>query len=353
MNSLMKREKEFSRRMKKISVIVPVYNVEPYIDRCIESIVNQDYTDLEIILIDDGSHDGSGAICDRWAEKDNRIAVIHKANEGLGMARNTGLEVATGDYIAFVDSDDWIDYDMYSTLINKALLYEADIVFCGHHIEYSPGKWKDVRDVEDTKVFNESEIYELSLKFISGMHNEAHTYMMSVWHSIYNKKIIETQFFSEREVVSEDLHFQLSAILKSKRVVCIPEAYYYYALNKNSLSHTFHFNKFHLYQNLSKHIENLYGNSDGKRIAHTFYFYTSLWIIRQIVSHDSIRIKNKKKYLKTIVQDSFWRFASKDFCCSHSYFRCFSTLMRLSVGNMAYYIAWLDYWGVCKKFKFK
>ena len=96
-----------------ISVIVPVYNVEEYLDRCIESIVNQTYKNLEILLIDDGSTDNSYNICDKWAKKDNRIKVVHKENGGVSSARNVGLDVATGDYIGFVDSDDYISIDMY------------------------------------------------------------------------------------------------------------------------------------------------------------------------------------------------------------------------------------------------
>lgn len=96
-----------------ISIIVPVYNVEKYLERCIESIVNQTYKDIEIILVDDGSPDNCSVICDRYAEKDNRIKVIHKQNGGLINARKSGLEIAQGDYIGFVDSDDWIEPEMY------------------------------------------------------------------------------------------------------------------------------------------------------------------------------------------------------------------------------------------------
>ena len=100
-----------------LSIIVPVYNVEKYIGKCIESIVNQTYKDLEIILVDDGSTDNSGKICDEWARKDKRIKVIHKKNGGLSDARNAGLDICTGDYIGFVDSDDYIELNMYEDLL--------------------------------------------------------------------------------------------------------------------------------------------------------------------------------------------------------------------------------------------
>ena len=114
-----------------ISVIVPIYNVEKYLDKCIESIVNQTYKNLEIILVDDGSPDNCPAMCDAWAEKDSRIKVVHKENGGAGSARNAGLDVSSGEYIGFVDGDDYIDSDFYETLINKSRNGYYDIVTCG------------------------------------------------------------------------------------------------------------------------------------------------------------------------------------------------------------------------------
>ena len=113
-----------------ISVIVPVYNVENYLDRCIASIVSQSYKELEIILVDDGSSDSSGSICDEWAKKDNRILVLHQNNAGVSSARNAALRIAKGDFIAFVDSDDYIDKNMYSLLLSSAD-NETDICVCG------------------------------------------------------------------------------------------------------------------------------------------------------------------------------------------------------------------------------
>ena len=112
----------------KISVIVPVYKVEKYLDKCVESIVNQTYKNLEIILVDDGSPDNCPAMCDEWAEKDERIRVIHKENGGLADARNAGMDIATGDYIGFVDSDDWIEPNMYEVLLKNALCMDSATV---------------------------------------------------------------------------------------------------------------------------------------------------------------------------------------------------------------------------------
>ena len=117
---------------KKVSVIVPVYNVEDYLERCVGSIIGQNYQDLEIILVNDGSTDSSGIICDNLAQKDNRIRVIHKQNEGLGYARNSGLDVANGQYIFFVDSDDYIMPGIIKELVTAVTEYQADVASCGY-----------------------------------------------------------------------------------------------------------------------------------------------------------------------------------------------------------------------------
>ena len=136
----------------KISVIVPVYKVEKYLDRCVESIVNQTYKNLEIILVNDGSPDNCPAMCDAWAEKDERIKVIHKENGGVSSARNAALEVATGDYIGFVDSDDWIEPDMYEYLISLMLDNDAQIA-CVQEMTVDESNC-------DVKISNDDEIIE-------------------------------------------------------------------------------------------------------------------------------------------------------------------------------------------------
>lgn len=117
-----------------ISVIVPIYNVEHYLDRCIQSIVDQTYRNLEIILVDDGSPDGSPEICDLWAKRDSRIKVIHKENGGLSSARNAGLDICDGVYIGFVDSDDWVEPDMYETLLRACLDNDSMLAVCGRYV---------------------------------------------------------------------------------------------------------------------------------------------------------------------------------------------------------------------------
>lgn len=124
----------------KVSVVVPVYNVEQYIHQCVDSLINQTLKDIEIILVDDGSPDGCGAICDAYAKQDARIKVVHKANGGLASARQAGLECVTGAYYIACDSDDWVELDMYETLYNRAVLEDADMVVCSYVANYPDGR---------------------------------------------------------------------------------------------------------------------------------------------------------------------------------------------------------------------
>lgn len=117
----------------KISVVVPIYNVEAYLSRCVDSILNQTYSNLEVILVDDGATDGSGAICDSYAARDSRVQVIHKENGGLSSARNAGIDVATGDFLTFVDSDDWIALESYEHMLALALKYDVPLVCAGRY----------------------------------------------------------------------------------------------------------------------------------------------------------------------------------------------------------------------------
>ena len=130
-----------------ISIIVPIFNVEKYLDRCMDSLLNQTLKDIEIIMVDDGSPDNCPKMCEEYAKKDNRVKVVHKKNGGLGYARNSGLDVAMGEYVAFVDSDDYVDSSMYETLWNEACASSADAVFCGFKTEQRNGIWKDSNEV--------------------------------------------------------------------------------------------------------------------------------------------------------------------------------------------------------------
>ena len=165
---------------EKISVIVPVYNVEQYLDRCVDSIINQTYKNLEIILINDGSTDNSGQLCDELAKKDDRIRVIHKENGGLSDARNVGINVAEAELIGFIDSDDYIDEDMYEVLMTNLKRANADLSMCGHYDVYN-----DVLEAQVT----EKKTWELSPQEAIKMVMEAKILSVTAVNKLYKKSL--------------------------------------------------------------------------------------------------------------------------------------------------------------------
>lgn len=208
----------------KISVIVPVYKVEPYLRKCLDSIVNQTYANLEIILVDDGSPDNCGAICDEYAARDDRIIVIHQANGGLSAARNAALDMATGDYIGFVDSDDWIELDMFEYLLTHALAEDADIAFCGHWDETPSGSllqgWPRYERLD-------KETGLQALLEDCGLHNQ-------VWDKLWKQDLFRDIRFPVGHNF-EDLAIAYRLFEASDKVLCLPEPKYHYLQRSDSI----------------------------------------------------------------------------------------------------------------------
>lgn len=206
--------------MSKVSIIVPVYNTGEYLNKCIESILNQSLRELELILIDDGSTDNSGFICDGYAKKDGRIKVIHKVNEGVSIARNTGIAVADGEYIGFVDSDDWIDGEMYADLYRLAAERKADIVMCDAVTVYGNGKRENdtITQLSESTALDKGYITPSLLMEIAG----------AAWRCIYRKELLRDNDidFPVGLKFSEDRIFNILAIGKSNNVYYLKESYY-------------------------------------------------------------------------------------------------------------------------------
>ncbi len=203
-----------------ISVIVPVYNMEKYLKRCVDSILQQEYRQLEIILVDDGSTDNSPAMCDAYASQDERIKVIHKENGGLSDARNAGLKVAKGSYIGFVDSDDWIEPGMYKSMYEAAKKYQVPLVVCRYAEVYQD------RVVDgsghDMVVLSREEVLDIYI-----CEHPQYKIYNSVWSKLFKREIIgDTRFPKGRN--SEDIVFTTKAFCKAERCVYIDEAYYNY-----------------------------------------------------------------------------------------------------------------------------
>lgn len=221
----------------KVSIIVPIYNVEQYLDRCMTTILNQTLKDIEIIMVDDGSPDNCPAMCNEYAKKDPRIKVIHKKNGGLGYARNSGMEVATGEYVAFVDSDDFVDVKMYETLYNKAKSMYLDTCYCSVNRYRSDGVTKDITRYHNEAYFTNREQVD---KFLFGMLEGAGRYVdMSVWKAIYSREVINNNnitFVCEKDIASEDIFFHVDYLSQAKKVGYLPNPMYYYFVNTNSIT---------------------------------------------------------------------------------------------------------------------
>lgn len=216
---------------KKISVIIPIYNVEKYLDNCIKSIANQTYTNLEIILIDDGSPDNCPEMCDAWAERDSRIKVIHKKNGGASSARNAGLDMATGDYIAFVDGDDYLDEDMYEIMLGQIMEYRADMVSCGI-VRESPNGFKEIWDSYDAPVEIRNNTQLLKL-----VGEAAGILPVSPCNKLFRAETVQGVRYNERFKYAEDTLFNFEAAKNIKKAVIQNVPRYHYVSNADSASH--------------------------------------------------------------------------------------------------------------------
>lgn len=199
-----------------MTVIIPVYCVEDTLDRCVESVLCQSVDEMEVILVDDGSPDSCGNICDKWASMDMRVKVIHKQNGGLSSARNAGLQSATGDLVTFVDSDDWLEHDTYAPLLS--IMDDADL------LEYSV---KDKLQLPD-KTYNNAEEYWTESKAYT------HTY---AWNKIYRRELFANIRYPEGKIF-EDVYTLPLLLRNTRKVITTSKGYYHYTANKNGITAT-------------------------------------------------------------------------------------------------------------------
>lgn len=213
--------------MKTISVVIPVYNVEKYLSECLDSVVNQTYKNLQIIIVDDGSTDSSGKICDEYAEKDDRITVVHQSNAGAGAAKNTGLELIDGDYFSIIDSDDYIELDMYEKMVNSLEKYNSDIAQCLFRNVF-------VNDSFDRKYKIKGNYPKVltSKKFLSEL--------LYDWkYAIFANKVFKTSLLKNirfpvgRKI--DDEFFTYKLVCNAKKVVNIDNILYNYRMRKTSV----------------------------------------------------------------------------------------------------------------------
>lgn len=214
-----------SQEKALISIIIPVYKVEKYLEKCIQSVINQTYENLQIILVDDGSPDNCGKICDECAKKDHRIEVIHKSNGGLSDARNKGLEIAKGEYIGFVDSDDYIEADMYEVLYNLLKQYNADVSICNFYT-VSQGKISIKNADNGINEYNRIEILKEIL-----LDKNIQSY---AWNKLYKKELFDEIKYPIGKKY-EDIGTTFFLLEKCNKVVVTGKSEYYYINRQDSI----------------------------------------------------------------------------------------------------------------------
>ena len=282
--------------MEMISVIVPVYNVEKYLKRCVDSIKNQTYDNIEIILVDDGSKDSSGKICDDLSKSDNRIVVIHKKNGGLSSARNAGLKKASGKYVAFVDSDDFIEKDMYKNLYSLISKSEYKIASCGFKYVYDNGKIEKKLETNDVKKFD---FYD-SIKEM----NIYRYFDMSVCTKLFRKEIFEDIEFPVGKL-SEDFFIMYKLIEKSNGLIYINKYMYNYFQRVNSITKSTTINSDFeraAYEQMV-YIENKYPNL--KPVVRSAYASANLTVFNFYIKNGVKCPKNVKMTIRKNVIDNF------------------------------------------------
>lgn len=283
--------------MDKISIVVPVYNVSQYIRQCLDSIVKQTYTNLEIILVDDGSTDDSGDICDEYAKNDIRIKVIHKENGGISSARNAGIKNATGKYIGFVDSDDWIDINMYSKLYKNIKNENAQISCCNRLLVYSNVQ-KKYGTTSYYEVMNSKRAIELMCTY---------GYIgMSVYTKLYERELFNKIEFPIGKK-SEDVFIIYKLVDKASTIVYDATPLYYYRQRTGSITTTKNINLdiIDASKGLMNYVENKY--PDIKSIVTNNYIYSIIGVYDTILKskEKGLNINKLKKFIKSEVKQYY------------------------------------------------
>lgn len=292
--------------MPEISIIVPVYNTEKYLDRCIRSITKQTFSDFELILVDDGSKDNSGFICDEWEKKDSRIKVIHQENAGAGAARNVGLSMAIGNYIGFVDSDDWIEPQMYEVLYYGIKKYSADLAMCNVGVQKSFHQFHAYNEKEAPLYLQNQE--EMFAKFFRIHENKS---ILSVCRRLIDRKILKDFKFIEG-TISEDVSAAYYFVTHSQRTVVTDFKFYNYFTNYKGVTKSPITNKDFEYINAYKTIFYDIKKNYPKFASYAFFNYVrsnyTILSKMKLFGYDKSNqvLCAKKKELQKIVRHNFW-----------------------------------------------
>jgi len=318
-----------------LSIIIPVYNVEMVLNRCIESIINQTYEDFELILVDDGSKDSSGIICDSYAKLDSRVKVLHKENGGVSSARNYGLEYAIGRYVQFVDSDDYLDPDMCFLLINNIEMNKSDMVICGYRI------------VSNNKI-NSSYSMNIPCLHLHKGHKEFielynNDLINSPCNKLYKKEKINNLKFLDNLSLGEDLIFNLSYLQDIETITCIPEVLYNYVYdNLNSLTKKIRTNIFDIMFLLDEKICEFYLNKFGwnkdLNKLNKFLIRDIFNGLQRVIIESDLNKKNKLIMIKYVIENNRLQTALINNEYTNFQIKLFCLLLKTKNKYLIYYL---------------
>lgn len=264
--------------MKKISVIIPIYDVEDYLIRCLDSVINQTYKNLEIILVNDGSPDKSGEICDNYAKIDDRIIVVHQENAGVSIARNKGLEISSGEYISFIDPDDYIELNMYEIMVNELEKNDVKIVCCN---------WNNVYD--DKTEPNDVSLARLGVVCCQQAYENIYfkNYNPALWNKLICKEICDNLFFKAGLSIAQDAHFSARLFANVSEVLFIEKRFvnYYIRQTSTTVQKMYNVDKLHMVIDVWNDIIELIDSEmiahklKAKNFANSWNFYFSYYLV--------------------------------------------------------------------------
>lgn len=335
----------------KVSVIVPIYNVEKYLHQCVDSLLNQTLKDIEIILVDDGSPDSCPQICEDYKRKDSRVKVIHKENGGLSSARNAGLEIATGEYIAFLDSDDYVAPEMMEKRYNISKEKDLDACYCDYNFDYDGKVWSANKQKEDSFIYTKDEAKNFLFDMVGPLPSYPSDvkHLMSVWLAVYKASIIREnniRFESERLYPSEDLLFHIDFLSHCTRIGYLKDSMYYWRYRPGSLSRSYNSSRFKLYVALlNRAKEKLDGYFPEKEYRLHFQrcvyaFFRSIMKYESLLSkepHVFKRIRNRCSH--PLMESVYKTYPINDMVLKH---RVFLECMKHKLALPIYAMCWLE-----------
>ena len=337
-----------------ISIIVPVYKAEKYLQRCLKSILAQTFVNFELILIDDESPDSCPKICDEAEEREARIRVIHKKSQGPGFARNSGLKIARGEYIYFVDSDDYLAETAVETLYQAAKNGDMDLCFAGFFLVTNGVETAQIPKYAG-KVFVQPQIVTMILTDMLGTAPEEATdctVRMAVWQGIYRRSWLNEhkfQFASNKRFLSEDILFHMDCLPLAKRMCYLPDCLYYHT-SDNILSWTHAYQSDHLerygeqYLEELKKTKNLNNSAEmRRRIQRTYLGNVRICLQRLVSAANGMRWHDVKKTLRDLVQDPILQSVLKEYPYWRTPWqqRILSFFLRYKKGKIAFWLTWV------------